>query len=149
MDIEIVAPADAAAVADVLRRVHGVDFEAALERELEQILSDGVTVAIVARVDDDNAGCILVHSRRTAGLLHSLAVVDEHRRRGLATALIEAAVTRFRDTAPDELLVAAVDPNGVWVRERFEDRGFVAIHRRPVKGYHILIQGAVALAASA
>lgn len=94
----------------------------------------------IAHVGEAVAGCLLVHRRGSSEILHSLAVLDAFRFRGVATRLIRSAIADAQARRSTRLLVAAVKVNGVWDQRRYQQLGFTHIRRPPIGEFQILIQ---------
>lgn len=64
--------------------------------DLEQLLADRPGSLIVVEIDGDPAGAVIAGWDGWRGGIYRLAVLDEHRRRGIGTLLVEAAESHLR-----------------------------------------------------
>ncbi|WP_205475273.1 ribosomal protein S18-alanine N-acetyltransferase [Nocardioides sp. SYSU D00038] len=101
----------------------------------EALVVDGVrgglpTVTyLVAEVDGRVVGHATVSCAGDIAELQRIAVDPAHRRRGLATALLDAALTRARAEGADRLLLEVREDNAAAL-SFYGARGFVEVDRR-------------------
>ena len=87
------------------------------EEHLGRLLSDDKFIALVARIDGQMVGALAGYklvkfeAERSEIYIYDLAVREEHRRRGVATALIEALKPIARETDAWVIYVQADPPD--------------------------------------
>lgn len=78
------------AVIDLMQRTPGVSFRDADSREsTRRYLDRNPALSFVAEMGDQTVGCIMSGHDGRRGYLQHLVVLPEHRRKGIANALVE------------------------------------------------------------
>lgn len=117
----------------ILAQVHAAAFDAPwTDQEIQRFAADPGGFALAAEADGALAGFILCRVLAGEGEVLTLAVRPEQRRRGLALALVEAALALASRTAAAMFLEVARDnPGAVALYRR---AGFVVVGERA--GYY-------------
>lgn len=138
MSFKIISPASLEDIAYVMRRVFGEDFEVRFERPLAEVLGASANLPLSGHVEDGAIGSIILHT--DPNLLYGLGVVDEHRKQGYASRLIDEALAEAARKAPYDPVFTAVEKTSIWVREGYEKRGFRVIHEDVIPGHLLLMR---------
>jgi amino-acid N-acetyltransferase len=112
MDIGPASAGDFPAIRDLLR---------ACALSPEDVDGEGIQRFLVAREGGAMAGCIGLEVHGEAGLLRSFAVAPSHRRRGVGTALHEAALELARGLGIRDLYILTTTVRERALRDGFED----------------------------
>lgn len=122
--------ADVEAVARLEQECLGADaWSEGLVRQ--GVLGDLPTITyLVAEVEGDVVGHAVTSSAGDIAELQRIAVDEEHRRRGIAGALLAGVVDAARRTPADRLLLEVREDNA-GALAFYAGQGFVAIDRRP------------------
>ena len=130
--------APSAAEADVLASLHATAFDAPWTGgDIAQLMGQRGSFALLVESEDAPAGFILCRVIAGEGEVLTLAVAPEHRRQGLARALVEAALEVAALTAGAMFLEVAADNAGAI--GLYRQAGFVAVGRRI--GYYTRSKG--------
>jgi ribosomal-protein-alanine N-acetyltransferase len=120
--------------ADVLAQVHAASFATAWSAdEILRFAEDPGGFALIAEAGDETAGFILCRVMAGEAEVLTLAVQPAFRRRGVAVALLEAALALAAPTAEAMLLEVAADNPGAL--SLYAQAGFRTVGRRA--GYYV------------
>lgn len=136
----ILAPAFAAD-APSLAKLHAAAFAAPWSAAaLETLLQSPGAFAFVARRSAKTAGFILCRAAGEEAEILTLATAPAHRRRGVARALLEAALGAARIAGAQTVFLEVAADNAA-ARALYGARGFAPVGERP--GYYVREDGPV------
>ncbi len=141
MNIQIaeMTPADHDEVFRLWQNAAGVGLTAADSAEgVRAYLARNPGLSLVARQEDRIVGALLCGHDGRRGYLHHLAVAAEHRRQGIATALVEECLSRLARAGIQKCHLwvyrANHDAQGFWQNLGWTDRADLKVMSRDIGG---------------
>lgn len=99
-------------------------------RDLGDGVQSGVPFFVAAAADESIAGYVVAHSGADEGEILNLGVAPEHRRRGVARALVERVLAALGTRGVRRVYLEVRESNTA-ARRLYEQLGFAAVGVRP------------------
>ena len=133
--VRLAGPTEYSRVIEIVEIGFGAPDSKDAVEEFRRRLEEARQFAILAFVGGDAVGCLAADVADKV-IIYNLAVLPEHRRRGVAAELVEGAVAIIRATCQPESYWVAVHPDRSEGVQRFRRLGFS--FKRYCRGYQLM-----------